>query len=853
MLDAVATRYGWREAMVFGEVRVSFAEFRERVNRLARGLAALGIRHGENVAIWLPNRPEWFFAQYACARLGAVVIALNPRYKAHELSYILGQSEAKALLMTDHLGGIDYFETLHEVLPELPASVPGELTSVGFPELRHVIVDADDPYPGCHRLADVVDLGAGSGASGGASVVPSEGRPPQPPAPTPRPDDVFTILYTSGTTSFPKGAMITHRNCVPHGWTIGDVLRMTPHDRVLHALPAAGTWGGVNIPLTTWSHGASLVLMDVFDPLRALQLIERERCTVWNAVDVMVKAVLDHPDLDRYDRSSLRTGGLGSTGGGGRGLFEAWVGKIGVRHGYEPYGMTEVNAMALYHDLDEPLALRKLPGVHPAPGLEVRVVHPETGAVCTPGEEGDLQVRGERVTRGYYKKPEETAAAFTPDGWFCSGDLGIQDGHGHTIFKGRLRETLRISHFMVAPGEIEAFLMSHPDVRHGWRRRAGVGGRGLPRRRSRHSRRAQRPARRPTEDDPPRARADRPPLRGEPLATQGTPAADRSWQRARGDAARRPDDARSFSRAAGHSPDGGAPGSGARPCRRRDRGHPRRAAAGVLGGPRLARARTRRAMPSARHQGHGHGRDRGGRPHRGGGRCGHDRRSGQRGRRSPLAGRQARVARGDERGYHRPAPSGRRRGAGARRGGGRHCRWPGLGRDARPGGERRAAGHALRGDARVDGARAVQEARARERERRDHHDGRPHRPLGTRARQHLHPGLHDVRGPGSTPARPAGRRQRRLRRCAQARQRRILPDDGRPERRPDPRPSRRARGGRERHPRGARRPRRAPAKGAPDLAARHARRVAPRARRAMLDASPGVEYSRGAPRGRRRP
>ena len=467
MLDAVATRYGSREAMVFGEVRVSFAEFRERVNRLARGLAALGIRHGENVAIWLPNRPEWFFAQYACARLGAVVVALNPRYKAHELGYILGQSEAKALLITDHLGGIDYFETLHEVLPELPASVPGELTSARFPELRHIIVDADDPYPGCHRLADVVDLGREAEEAGGrrASVVPSEGSPLQPPAPTPKPDDVFTILYTSGTTSFPKGAMITHRNCVPHGWTIGDVLRMTPHDRVLHALPAAGTWGGVNIPLTTWSHGASLVLMDVFDPLRALQLIERERCTVWNAVDVMVKAVLDHPDLDRYDRSSLRTGGLGSTGGGGRGLFEAWVGKIGVRHGYEPYGMTEVNAMALYHDLDEPLELRKLPGVHPAPGLEVRVVHPETGAVCKPGEEGELQFRGERVTRGYYKKPEETAAAFTPDGWFCSGDLGIQDGQGHTIFKGRLRETLRISHFMVAPGEIEAFLMSHPDVR----------------------------------------------------------------------------------------------------------------------------------------------------------------------------------------------------------------------------------------------------------------------------------------------------------------------------------------------------------------------------------------------------
>jgi len=446
LLDAVAARWPDREAIVFGEERITFARFRERAHRLARGLAALGIRRGDKVAIWLPNRPAWFFAQHACAGLGAVVVALNPRYKAHELGYILGQSDAAALLLTDHLGPVDYFETLHEVLPELRASLPGELASAKLPLLRHVIVDADDPYPGCHRLADVFDLDAGV--------------PPEAPAP----DDIFTILYTSGTTAFPKGALLSHRNCVPHGWNVGEALAMRSEDRVLHALPAAGTWGGVNIPLVTWSHGACLVLMETYDPLRALQLIERERCTVWNAVDAMVIAMLDHPDLDRYDRSSLRTGGIGSTGGGGRGLFEAWVERIGVTHGYEPYGMTEVNAMALYHHLDEPIELRKLPGVNAAPGLEVRVVNPETGAPCRPGEEGELQFRGACVTRGYYKKPEETAAAFTPDGWFRSGDFGVQDDASHTIFKGRLRETLRISHFMVAPGEIEAFLMSHPDV-----------------------------------------------------------------------------------------------------------------------------------------------------------------------------------------------------------------------------------------------------------------------------------------------------------------------------------------------------------------------------------------------------
>jgi fatty-acyl-CoA synthase len=178
----------------------------------------------------------------------------------------------------------------------------------------------------------------------------------------------------------------------------------------------------------------------------------------------MLTAVLDHPDLDKYDRASLRTGGVAMTGGGRHGLFDEVVDRLPMPGAVQPYGMTEVNALALYHDLDEPAESRKLPGVWPAPGLEVRVVNPETGQPCKPGEEGELQHRGALVTRGYYKKPEETAKALTEDGWFRSGDLAVQDEAGRTIFKGRLREVLRISHFMVAPREIEEFLMAHPKV-----------------------------------------------------------------------------------------------------------------------------------------------------------------------------------------------------------------------------------------------------------------------------------------------------------------------------------------------------------------------------------------------------
>jgi fatty-acyl-CoA synthase len=448
MLAAVAERHAARPAIVSEDARITFADFRARVDALAAGLAALGLRHGDALAIWLPNRPLWFVAQYAAARLGVVVVALNPRYRARELSYILAQSDTTALLLTDHLGAVDYLDILHEAMPDLAGGVPGELALAQFPKLRHVLVDAEDPYPGCHRVADLDDAGPGLGEVAAGPV----------------PDDVFTLLYTSGTTAFPKGAMISHRNCVPHGWNTGAQLRLTPDDRVLHALPAAGTWGGLNVPLSTWSHGACLVLMETWDPLRALVLIERERCTVFNAVDTMLKPMFEHPDFDRYDHSSLRTGGFASVGGGGPAMLEAVVERLGVPFAFQPYGMTEVNALALFHDLDEPLEQRLQPGILPAPGLEVRVAHPETGARCEPDQEGELQFRGALVTRGYYRQPDETRAAFTEDGWFRTGDLAVQDGHGHTVFKGRLKETLRISHFMVAPGEIEAFLQTHPDV-----------------------------------------------------------------------------------------------------------------------------------------------------------------------------------------------------------------------------------------------------------------------------------------------------------------------------------------------------------------------------------------------------
>jgi fatty-acyl-CoA synthase len=454
MLATQAARFGDREAIVAPDRRIGYAELYRDAQRLARGLLAGGVRKDDKVALWMPNRPEWLALQYGCALIGAVVVALNTRYKAHELRYILHQSDATTLVCADHAGPVDYLETLADVLPDLASSVPGELDVAEFPMLRRVIVHADDPYPGCLPWRDLVEQGdepETAAALDAARVAVA-------------PDDPLTILYTSGTTSFPKGAVITHRNCLPHGWWCGAVLRLTVDDRVLHALPLSGTWGGLCIPLSTFTHGATLVLMEIFEPGVALRLMEDERITVWNGVDTMAVPMLEHPDLAKRDRSRLRTGGFAATGGGVEGLFEAVVERLGLRLGFQPYGMTEVNAMALVHDLDESPESLATAGIWPADGLEARVVDPDTGRDQPVDAEGELWLRGRLVTAGYYRKPEETGKAFTADGWFKTGDLAVRDAAGRFIFRGRLREVLRISHFMVAPGEIEAYLQTHPKV-----------------------------------------------------------------------------------------------------------------------------------------------------------------------------------------------------------------------------------------------------------------------------------------------------------------------------------------------------------------------------------------------------
>lgn len=451
LIMRTAARWPHRTALAFDGEQLDYAGLLAQARLYAGCLIELGVRKGDKVGLWLPNRPAWLHLQHACAWLGAVVVPLNTRYKEHELPYLLQQSDVSVLVTADGDPHVDFIGTLKAILPEL---ISGQEPREGggyasCPRLRHIVVDGlAQPMSGLLSLQDVLHRAR------------ARSHPSVPDAPAGvEPDDPFTILYTSGTTSKPKGAIITHRNTVPHGWSCAQASGVDETDRILLSVPFCGSWGGLCIPGMAFACGAALVVTARFDPLETLRLFKRERITFWPAVDAMTMAVMDHPEFARHDHSSLRGGWFVMNTGGRDGLFEEILAKLGARRAFQPYGMTEINSVALYHRPDEPVAALAEPGGWPALGLEVRLVDVHTQVPLQGPGQGEMQFRGPRVTPGYYNKESETRAAFTDDGWFRSGDLALRHTDGRIQFLSRLREALRINHFMVSPREIEECIM----------------------------------------------------------------------------------------------------------------------------------------------------------------------------------------------------------------------------------------------------------------------------------------------------------------------------------------------------------------------------------------------------------
>jgi fatty-acyl-CoA synthase len=441
--ERAAARWGAREALYFKGRRWSFAELSASVDRLARGLIALGVRPGEKVALWMVNRPEFIEAMFAVIKIGAVLVPINTRLRTEDTAYILGQSDASVLLVADRSGPVDYLGMVKELAPSLRA---GSVREERFTHLRLVVSAGDE------RHADTLHWSAARAAGDPVGTAALRAR-----AAEVDPDATAFFMYTSGTTGFPKGAMHDHaiiRNLVDRAFRMA----VTPADTIMMYLPLFHLFGFSDGALMSMLTGARQVLTETFDPAESLALIEQERATILHGFDTHFKELMEAHERFPRDVSSVRTGIL-ATGMSSSVPIARKARKVLGRF-LSGYGMSEFGVGAALSALDSTEEQCCEASGFPAPGYEIRVVDPATGADQPPGTPGEILVRSYMTMQGYYGKPAETAQALDRDGWLHSGDMGIIRSDGHLRFMGRYKDMLKIGGENVDPMEVEAFLMS---------------------------------------------------------------------------------------------------------------------------------------------------------------------------------------------------------------------------------------------------------------------------------------------------------------------------------------------------------------------------------------------------------
>lgn len=435
-LARIAATHADSEALVscHQDIRWTYAEFDQRVDRLAAALMGLGLRVGDRVGIWSPNYAEWTLVQYATARVGVVLVNINPAYRTHELAYALRQSGCRMLVAAPSFKTSDYVAMVDEVR--------GDCTA-----LEHVVFFWSDEWEA---------LAGGNGAVTGDEL---RAR-----ADSLTPDDPINIQYTSGTTGFPKGATLSHRNILNNGYFVARGQGFTHEDRLCIPVPFYHCFGMVMGNLGCTSHGATMVIPgDAFDPLATLTAVEQERCTSLYGVPTMFIAELAHPEFERFDLSSLRTGVMA----GSPCPVEVMKQCVDQMHMHEVticYGMTETSPVSTQTLLDDSLHHRTATVGRAHPHVEIRIADPDTGETLPRGAAGEFCTRGYSVMSGYWNDHDRTAEAIDTDGWMHTGDLAVMADDGYCEIVGRIKDMVIRGGENIYPREIEEFLYQHPDV-----------------------------------------------------------------------------------------------------------------------------------------------------------------------------------------------------------------------------------------------------------------------------------------------------------------------------------------------------------------------------------------------------
>ena len=452
--DRAVERFAEREALVVRHqnLRYTWAQLAEEVDRCARGLLALGLKPGERVGIWSPNNAQWCIAQFATAKAGVVLVNINPAYRLNELEYALKQSGCRWLICADAFKTSDYHAMLHELLPELEGSAVGALRSHMLPELRGVISLCDKPVDGMLLWKGLMGMAE--------QVGPEQLRQCSEQLQF---DDPINIQYTSGTTGFPKGATLSHYNILNNGYMVGESLKLTEHDRLVIPVPLYHCFGMVMGNLGCVTHGTTMIYPSAaFEPLAALQAAAEEKATGMYGVPTMFIAMLDHPERQSLDLSNLRTGIMaGSTC-----PIEVMKRVIDDMHLAEmqiAYGMTETSPVSTQTGPDDDLERRVTSVGRTQPHLESKVVD-EHNRIVPRGQIGELCTRGYSVMLGYWNNPEATASAIDGARWMHTGDLAIMDDEGYIKIVGRNKDMIIRGGENVYPREIEEFLFTHPAV-----------------------------------------------------------------------------------------------------------------------------------------------------------------------------------------------------------------------------------------------------------------------------------------------------------------------------------------------------------------------------------------------------
>jgi len=454
LLTLLARDYPEREALIYPDLglRFDFNQLEWLSRKIARGLIEIGIESGDRVALWAPNVPEWVVLQFALAKIGAILVTVNTSLRAAEIEFLLKQSESSALITVAGFRDVDYVETIHELVPELRTSEEGALQSTKLPFLRRVIYIGDEHPDGMIRYDSLL------ARSENVSDVQLDERIAAQDLET-----VINMQYTSGTTGFPKGVMLTNRNIVNNGYWIAEGLALTPNDRLCVPVPFFHCFGCVIGVLGAYTHASALVPLVTFDPLRALQYIEAERCTTLFGVPTMFIAELEQLDYHNLDMSSLRTGIMA-----GALCPEPLMRKVMDRmHLTElaiAYGLTEASPGITLTPRDDSIELRTQTVGLALPDVEVKIVDPATGDECESGVAGELCCRGYNVMKGYYNNPKATAEAIDSEGWLHTGDQATRDDKGYVRITGRIKELIIRGGENIAPKEIEDLLRGNPKI-----------------------------------------------------------------------------------------------------------------------------------------------------------------------------------------------------------------------------------------------------------------------------------------------------------------------------------------------------------------------------------------------------